>query len=494
MEGQDRLRAALGTSLLRERVLQLGVGALLLLVLTLGVVKLSPVYVIGALLGLIGTVFFFARPEIGLYVYFGFRILADILWWVPVSFGGFSALEALSGGFTLLAAVLFYLELRRVERHPVFGALLLYILVLTLSAIRASDARDGAEIIARYMSPFLMMFIVTALFRDPQGWRRVMGIFAWVGGIPVLISLYHLATGQMGGVSLAGINRLLGGYENLHNHAHAMLVLAAVYAFWFFEIPRGRLKWLAGAAMSAALLCLYLSYVRTALLGFAVFIFVFALVERRWTLLGSFVLAGSVLLVVSQTMRDRFSDLLLVFDNDPTQIDYARLGSGRMGVWTSSMEHFLKQPVMDLVLGAGLGGHWAMVQDYLDQFRSSRGGTLGPHNDYLALLYQLGPVSVFCYLMMQVEIVLYAVRLRAQTTDRFIRTFTAYATSMSCVVFVTNMISQSFLTHVTAAMVAWVSAGLLFAMVQHVRHQREPEAKAPSAAPRMARPLPARAR
>jgi hypothetical protein len=312
----DRLRAALGTSLMRERTLQIGVGALLLLVLTLGVVKLSPVYVIGGLLALIGTVFFFARPEIGLYAYFAFRILADILWWVPVSFGGFSALEALSGGFTLLAAILYYLELRRVERHPVFGALLLYIFVLTLSAIRASDARDGAEIIARYMSPFLMMFIVTALFRDPQGWRRVMATFAWAGGIPVLISLYHLATGQMGGVSLAGINRLLGGYENLHNHAHAMLVLAAVYAFWFFVLPRGRLKVLAGAAMGAALLCLYLSYVRTALLGFAVFILIFALIERRWTLLGTLVVGGAALLAVSGTLRERFSAYRRAFGLD----------------------------------------------------------------------------------------------------------------------------------------------------------------------------------
>lgn len=494
MQRTDRLRAALGTSLLSERLVQLGVGAFLLFALTLGVVQLSPVYVIGALLGLIGTVFFFARPEIGLYVYFAFRLLADILWWLPVNFGGFSVLEALSGGFTLLAAILFYLELRRVERHPVFGALLLYIFVLTLSAIRASNARDGAEIIARYMSPFLLMFIVTALFRDPQGWRRVMGTFAWVGGIPVLISLYHLATGQMGGVSLAGINRLLGGYENLHNHAHAMLVLAAVYSFWFFELPRGRLKWLAGAAAGAALMCLYLSYVRTALLGFAVFALVFALVERRWTLLGSFVVAAASMLLVSETMRDRFSDLLLVFDNDPTQVDYAKLGSGRMGVWMSSMDHFIRQPVWDLVLGAGLGGHWAMVQDYLDEFRSSRGGTLGPHNDYLALLYQLGPVSVVCYLTMQVEIVIHAVRLRAQTNDRFIRTFCAYAAGMSCVVFVTNMISQSFLSHVTSAMVAWVSAGLLFAMVHHVRHQQEAAAQPAPPPPRAPPPRPARRR
>ncbi len=468
----NRMQQALGASPLRQRLIELSAGLVLLVVLTAMVVSLSPLYVVGALLGVAGTLFFFARPEQGILAYFAFRLLADLLWWVPLELAGLSVLEVLSGGFTALAAVLFYVELRRVERHPVFGALLVYLVVLSLSAIRSGDLRDALEILAKHMSPFLILFLSTALFRKPADWRRVMALFAVVGVIPLMVSIYHLGTGQMSSVSLAGLNRLLGGYENLHNHGHMMLLLTIIYGFWYFILPRGWLRWAALGAAGAAALCLYLSFVRTPLLGLAIFAVLFPVFQRRWDLLGAVVAAGVVVVLSSETLTQRFVDLLLLLDVGNVAVDRSRLGSGRMGIWTVSMQQYFQRPVMDLVLGAGLGGHWEMVQSYVDQFRSSRGGTLGPHNDYLSLLYQLGPLSVLGYLWMQGSVLVYAMRLRRLTTDPFIRTFSSMAAALSCLVFVTNFVSNSFVERVTPAMILWSIAGMVFAMVQWCEAER----------------------
>lgn len=469
---------------------ELAVAAVLLLVLTVMVVTLSPIYVFGFLGVVVGSLVFIARPDIGLLGYFTFRMVADLLWWLPINVGGLSILQVLSGGATALAAIVFFVELRKVERHPAFAPLMVYLAVMALAAIRSGDLRDALEIFAVYTSPFLIMFLVTAVFRTPQDWRKVVGLVSVVGLIPVLESVYEFGSGQMASVSLAGINRLLGGYENLHNHAHMMAVLTMLYGFWYFYLPNGWKRWAAGGAAVAALFCLYMSYVRTPVLGIAVFAVLFPILERRWIYL---VLAGVGalgLLAVSETVRERFAELLLVFDTSDVTMDYFRVGSGRMGIWTVSMQQFLKRPVMDLVLGAGLGGHWEMVQAYVDQYRPVRGGTLNPHNDYLTLLYQLGPVSVICYVTMQLLVVYHALKLKRRTKDRFKQVFASYAATLAVLVFPVNMASNSFVERVTPAMLLWTMAGLLYSMVRH-ENELESGALAPQpAAPPVTRMRP----
>lgn len=469
----NRLQRALGTGPLRERLIELGVGGAMLLVLTAMVVRLPPVFVFAAFVGVAGTILFYARPELGLLAYFVVRLLGDLFYWVPFSVGGLSILEVISGGFTALAAGLFYVELRKVERHPAFGALVVYLIVLSVSAIRGGDLRDALEIIATYMSPFLLLFLVTALFRKPDDWRRVMGLFAWVGVIPLTVSAYHYASGQMAVVSLTGLNRLQGGYENLHNHAHMMALLTTIYAFWYFHLTGGWRRWAALCGAGLAALFLYLSYVRTPQVGLAIFAVLFPILERRWKYLFLVAVGGVVLVASSETMRARLMDFVLLFNFDDVTLDRNRLGSGRMGIWTISMREFLSQPVMDIVLGAGLGGHWEMVQKYVDQFRSVRGGTLKPHNDYLTLLYQLGPVAVVCYIVLQAKVIQYGLRVRRMTRDPFVRTFGSYAASLATLSFAVNFVSNSFVERVTPAMVLWTMAGLLYAQVHWVAAQQK---------------------
>ena len=470
--------------------IELLVGGVLLVVLTLMVAAMPPLHVIVAVLAIMGTAWFFARPELGIPAYFAFRLLADLLWWIPVTVGGLSVLEVLSGGFTALAAVLFFLELRRVERHPVLMPLMVYLLAMALSAVRSFNLRDALEILARNTSPFLLMFLIAALFPKPRHWRRVLYVFTFVGGIPVIVSLYHLATGQMNEYSLDGINRLVGGYPNLHAHGHMMMLLTALYSFWVAYLRPGKWRTVAAGFAAAAFLCLVLSYTRTALLGLGVFALVFPLMLRRYEVLWLVLFGGMVALAFSGTMQERFQDFILIFDTHNTQIDRLQLGSGRLGIWTVSLREFLRQSPVDLLLGVGLDGHWKMVQPYVDQYRVNREGTLNPHNDYLTLLFQLGPLAVVSYIVIQLSVITHALRLVRTTKDRFVRIFACYAAGLASLVFMTNSVSNSFVERVSPAMFLWSMAGLLFAMYQYERREAEAATRtsaqsplAPAAAP-----------
>ena len=67
----NRLEQAVGQNPFFQRLLALGAGSGLLAVLTVMVVRLSPVYVFGAVAGASGSLLFYARPELGLLGYFG---------------------------------------------------------------------------------------------------------------------------------------------------------------------------------------------------------------------------------------------------------------------------------------------------------------------------------------------------------------------------------------------------------------------------------------
>ena len=144
-----------------------------------------------------------------------------------------------------------------------------------------------------------------------------------------------------------------------------------------------------------------------------------------------------------------------------------------------------KQSPVDWVLGLGLGGHWLMVQPYLDKYRPVREGTLNPHNDYLGLLYQLGPFSVASYMWMQGLTIVYAWKLHIQSRDPFIQTYGRFMVGLMLISVVTNFMSNSFVERVTPAMILWVCAGLVFSMHRYVMEQAAAArvaARAPQAA------------
>ena len=475
----DRLRGSIERALRGQELNRMHiwlpalVGAVLLGGLSYAVLNMPWVVPIGLLVGIFGTLIFFIQPLPSLLAMMAVRILLDLLWWIPGSIGGLNVLQLFSGAATVLGGALFALEFRRNERHPCINAFILFSLVLAMSAVRNPSVRVSLELAVRYLSPPMMVFLTAAFFTRRLDTRRYMTMLIVICAIPLAVSLYHLATGQMSRLHVQGYNRLLGGYKSLRNHGMMMMMMAALATFWVYQARSQRAQViLLGYALASAL-CLYLSQIRTGLLALIGFVVTFLYISGRRRELVLITGLGIFITVISPEIQERFKDLVLVFtlQNDPFA-DARKLGSGRLGLWGDSFQAYLRQPLGDVLLGLGLGGHWELTQEAYNPFITVQDGQVDTHSDYLGLLYQLGPIALGSYLFMQVQIIRYGWRLaRDRAADTFTRDLGALAAGLSVGVFVTNTISNGFVNRATIGWLFWSVSGIMFAA--YARVQRE---------------------
>jgi hypothetical protein len=439
---------------------------LLLVALSYTILNLSWMIPAGLLGGIFGTLFFFIQPGLSLLLFFGLRIVLDLMWWVPGNFGGLNLLAAFTGGATALCGALFALEFRRIERVPTLHAFLVFLAVLGISAVRNLNLTAGVELLARFVSPPMMVFLVAAFLHKRSDADRMLKVLFLVCAIPLAVSLFHLATGQMNRHTLAGYNRLLGGYKNLRHHGMMMMLMASLGGFWYFQARGAGMKLVALGYMGGAALCMYLTYIRTGLLAFAAFVISFLYFSHRRRELSLVLIVGVLVALFSPEIQDRFKDLVLVFSmggSDDMFGESRKLGSGRMGLWTDSFNEYLRQPLGDIILGLGLGKHWILTQAAYNPFVIVQDGQVDTHSDYLGLLFQLGPIALGCYLLMQARVIQIGHRLARISADPFIRDLGAYAAALSVAVFVTNTISNGFVNRTTLGWFFWGIAGLVFA-------------------------------
>ena len=281
------------------RSLELGVGSIGVAILAGLILFTDPRLVLGAVLAICAGLYFFAKPAHSLIAIFVIRVVIDLFWWLPINVGGLNILEAFGGGVAALGAVLFYIELQKVERTPGFFLLIIYLAILFVAAGRSGEVRDAAEIMAKYVSPLVLMFLVSTVIRGKK--MRHYFLIAVTGAclISLAVSVYHLSTGQIYEHFRQGYFRLVGGYANLHNHALFLLFVNCLLFFWTMKTEDWRKKGAFGVLLGLGLICLYYTFVRTALTGFALFSVLFLVLEKRWRLL------GVCLLYTSPSPRDR---------------------------------------------------------------------------------------------------------------------------------------------------------------------------------------------
>ena len=182
------------------------VGSLgLLAALTWAVLALPVAAQLGIVIGIAGSLFTLARPGLMVATFFMIRILMDLMWWIPGSIAGLNLMELYTGSATVLSAGLVLLHFKRVERHPALIPFIIYSMVLVIGGARNIELRTGAEIFARYLSPFIIMFAVSGLMKTREDRRRFIYAMTAVCAIPVAISLYQLARGQQYKFFLQGL-------------------------------------------------------------------------------------------------------------------------------------------------------------------------------------------------------------------------------------------------------------------------------------------------
>jgi hypothetical protein len=401
---------------------------------------------------------FLAQPTEGLLLILVARVLVDLLWWIPAEIAGLNLMELYSGGVAALAMILVGTELRRTLPHPFVPWMIPFLCVLSIAAVRSGDPRASAEIAARFLSPPLLLFLVSQRFTRVQT-RWMLLALPLAGIVPIVLGYLALASGQMNEITLSGYARLRGAYANIHNHAHAMALFAVLGVYWTRHagtkdspnLFRSAL-WMAAWAtyVAAAVGLLYLTYVRTALLGLAAFAIAFLLLERRFKLAVGIITALALVIAGNAALQDRFSDVVEIFAADPAEHDTGKLGSGRIELWTDAFTGWLRQSPLDLVAGMGLDRQHELNHQALDS-----------HNDYLSLLFQVGPVGVAAYVGFQALLVHHAWKLRRQSAE--VATFANLMIALTAMVTLDNLLSNSYVSRIHVAWLYWALAGGIFA-------------------------------
>jgi|GEM_PF-1160598 len=456
---RDRLQAE------RKTILTLGLGTALFVVMSVSVMVLPPAAQIAMVLGVVGVVAFFLRPADLLLAFFLGRVVLDLLWWIPGRVGSLNLMELFTGGVSALAGTLVALELRKHARHPCMPAIIPLVVVLAFGGLRNLELRSAAEIMVRYLSPILILLLMTSLMDTRARRRRVVLSLVAVAGIPIVVSLIYLAGGQMNSYVLAGYARLKGGYQNLHSHALMMLCIAAMGLFHFHRahVDRDQKRLVVfGAYVLGALVCLYFTYVRTAQLALVMAIGVYLVVTRRTRLLLVGAGLGLVLVLGSETIQDRFKDLVLFFFPDDTVLARRKLGSGRMTIWTAAITAYFEAPIGDILFGLGIGKHWLLTRGAFNPYAIAAGGYVDPHSDYLTMTFQVGPIATASYIAMQLQAVRAGIAVNRHSPDRLLRAWGAFTVAIMAGATVANLVSNAFINRVTVAWVLWGSAGVTF--------------------------------
>jgi O-antigen ligase len=460
------LLARLATDRSNTWAVELVLGACLVVLLAPAVLWLPLVYQIAVPIAVVVGIAFVSRPKAALFGIFACRVLVDLLWWAEASVGGLNIMQLYSGMVAAVALLLVVQRLDDVQRHPWFPAFVPFVLVIALGAVRSGDLRTAADFTARFLSPCLLMFLVSDLFSTKAERRRMEILIPALAVIPIVLGFWHWANGQANEEVLHGYARLKGGYSNIHNHAHAMAFFSALGLLW---LRRMAPRWQSLALVLFIVACftlMWLTYVRTALTGLVLFAVLFLVLERLWKLAIVGLVAVALATASSAVLQDRFSDVVQLASADESAgEDTGSLGSGRIDIWSTAVHRWTQRPAMDVLFGMGLEQHKQLNDRHLDA-----------HNDYLALLFQMGPIALIAYLAFQAQLALVAWRIRSTTTDEAARTFANFVIALDAMVLITNFLSNSYINRVHVAWLFWGFGGLLFALAADERQKKRPEA------------------
>lgn len=455
----------------RSQILLIGSSALII-IFTWLIMQNLWIMVFVAIFGTIAFVFFLNKPKETFIILMVIRLIIDLLWVIPFSVGGFGLLEAFSGGSTVACIMLIVVVFKdNFERHPSVHFFLFWNTLLLIHMAFTPFSPMILSEFFRIFSPVLIFALASSFLTDDDA-PFIMELFAYAGAIPLLTSLYHLATGQMDtpDMMVHGIKRLIGGYQNLR---HAGLVMLIITNLGLLQLVKAyetnRKLWVViwSVYTGSACLCLYLTQIRSSLLPFVIGIPIFFALTKRKNVMYTLIVVGIVAIAVSPKIQDRFKDIILIFtiDSEDTQALNA-VGSGRYGIWSGSWEEFQKRPFLQRMIGLGYNGHVALTSATFLAFDKISGRNYDPHNDYLFLLYNFGPIGAIAYTGMAIQAMIAAVKVTNINFSKEHRDIAAICLIIMFGLMINNTMSNGTVKRVTVGWYFWCFGGLVFGMLR----------------------------
>lgn len=287
-------------------------------------------------------------------------------------------------------------------------------IAIYLIYIEYAYMRDLAKIVI----PMLGYIAAKNTLRSIDDYRNLLGWLILSFSIPTVVSTIMIINGT--GVDFVsywtGIERWSGAYDGSHSLGLSMTLLLIVITLYVQIVQRidgaafKSLGYIKGSGLillsGAALFCLYMSQVRTAILGLLVFAAVTMFFQNKKLL----VISGAVGTFVAVAFLPYWLPALLpefTIHEQGVEVTTEDLGSGRPRMWMNDLKVFAELPIDRQIAGIGIGNRGDQATDV----------TVYGHSDWLELLVQTGIVGLIFYLVFQ--ILLFRAILRMPGRDRY---------------------------------------------------------------------------
>jgi len=177
--------------------------------------------------------------------------------------------------------------------------------------------------------------------------------------------------------------RHAGAFSGSHVLAYIMLFFSFLYclAQRTPQLKKAHFRFVISIFLLLSIYCLYQSHTRTALFGFVIFWFIYLWGKNKKIFFVSIVLA----IFAGFIYLDNINSLIW---KKAQERDLTRATSGRTTFWMDNIELFFVSSLPRQLIGRGLG--------HDDHFLF--------HNDYIALLMNLGVIGLFLYLFMLITL------------------------------------------------------------------------------------------
>ncbi len=326
----------------------------------------------------------------------------------------------------LVGAVLIRAAVRQSLRlSPIDALIVAFAAWVIARAVIYYDASYINQLI-KLLIPLFSYIIVKNVVPDRGEYRRL--IFWIIAGfsVPTLLSAGLIAIGSPGAVAMevyqTGLLRWQGAYDGSHSLGHSMTLFFMTLVLYVsirgtsegkrHEVSPRVENVILGFLGATALYGLYMSQVRSAVLGLLIFVGLYGYLQNKKALL----LGGAALAMVAVLAAPIWIPALLhefAPDRRTGPIDLMDVGSGRLVRWTNDIALYARLPIDQQLAGIGIGT------------KDTREGTWGGHNDWLRIIWDTGMIGFALFAWLQILILRAILRMNGRERYVFLAIFAA---------------------------------------------------------------------
>lgn len=381
---------------------------------------------------------------------------------IPFELAGLNLLELFSIVISCCLILAILINMHNIRINILSFFIVIFSLYCLLSIAWGSSIRD----VARMILPFVIFFAIQALVTDQNKMKNLITLMILGYAVLIIANVVEvgiLKSGSLFKVYETDLMRYGGLTSGSHSLAHSMFIFSVVFIFYRTQITKTStvITILSFILLLMSFYCIYKTYTRTVYIGLFMFwgIYLWGTNKKYFlTLIGAAAIAFILL-------QSQFSVLFWDVTHAVEEKKYEKAGSGRISIWSDTLEVFNDFSIDEMIVGLGLG------HEKTSTFKREKFFVAQTHNDYLGLLITTGALGLIFYLSIMMIYFLSAVFFNGDTRLKYLSiAFIVSALAM-------NMGSNSYVSRVELAQLFWLFAGLFYTLKQfhalHVMHVHE---------------------